>query len=168
LYWEPDGDSWSMFTLHGQRPVRRAEPICHVSFFEADAFARWAGARLPSEAEWELAVITRGSRETPNDLGRGALHPVPGTGGHDAPGGVVRQAMGDVWEWTSSPYRPYPRYQPARGAIGEYNGKFMCNQMVLRGGACITPAGHSRPTYRNFFPPPARWAFSGLRLAADA
>lgn len=168
LYWQPEGDGWSTFTLHGYHPVQPAEPVCHVSFFEADAFARWAGARLPSEAEWEVAVSTRAAVETPNDLGTGSLHPVPDQGAGNSSGGALRQSMGDVWEWTSSPYRPYPRYRPAAGAIGEYNGKFMCNQMVLRGGSCVTPAGHSRPTYRNFFPPPARWVFAGLRLAADA
>ncbi len=168
LYWRNEGDgwpsdAWSVFTLHGMQPVDPAEPVAHVSFFEADAFASWAGARLPTEAEWEVAAAAHVGDDTPNDLATGALHPqaaVPRPG--------LRQAFGDVWEWTASPYRPYPGFRPAAGAIGEYNGKFMCNQMVLRGGACTTPAGHTRPTYRNFFPPAARWAFSGLRLAADA
>ena len=137
LYWRADDGGWTVFTLAGRRPVDPTEPVCHVSYYEADAFARWAGARLPSEAEWEVASAQ-----------------LDGTG--------------EVWEWTASPYGPYPGFRPAAGAVGEYNGKFMVNQHVLRGGACVTPDGHARPTYRNFFPPAARWAFTGLRLARDA
>jgi ergothioneine biosynthesis protein EgtB len=159
LYWEDGG----VFTLRGQQAVDPTTPVCHISFFEADAFATWAGARLPTEAEWEVAVERLDPVDPPNDLRTRALHP------RAAPDGTgLKQTAGDVWEWTASPYRPYPRFRPEAGAIGEYNGKFMCNQMVLRGGASVTPAGHVRPTYRNFFPPSSRWAFSGLRLAADA
>jgi ergothioneine biosynthesis protein EgtB len=157
LYWADDG---SIFTLCGQRPLDPSEPVCHVSFYEADAYARWAGARLPTEAEWEVAAAAH--REDFDDLDL-RLHPAPAD---DHPG--LRQLAGHVWQWTGSPYTPYPRYLAAPGALGEYNGKFMSNQMVLRGGACVTPPGHSRATYRNFYPPAARWCFGGLRLAADA
>ncbi len=169
LYWSPEDDGWVVFTLHGPQPVDPAEPVCHISFFEADAFARWADARLPGEPEWEVAALAHDAGDPANDVGADRLHPaqVGAVGGPaDRPG--LHQLHGDVWEWTASPYRPYPGFAPAPGAIGEYNGKFMCNQMVLRGGACVTPAGHTRPTYRNFFPPQARWAFGGLRLARDA
>ncbi len=163
LYWSVDGDAWLVHTLGGTRPLEPTEPVCHVSHYEADAYARWAGARLPTEDEWEVAATTVAADDAPNDLGSGSLHPRPAS-----PAAGVRQLSGDVWEWTATPYRPYPGFRPPPGAIGEYNGKFMCNQMTLRGGACVTPAGHTRPTYRNFFPPSARWTFSGLRLAADA
>ena len=164
-YWDRDGDGWSVFTLGGTRPVHESTPVVHVSFFEADAYARWAGARLPTEEEWEVAATSAGAGEAPNDLAGGRLHPQPLD--PTLPDGGLVQLLGDVWEWTASAYRPYPRFTPPPGAIGEYNGKFMSGQMVLRGGACVTPSGHTRPTYRNFFPPAARWAFSGLRLARD-
>jgi len=163
MYWHrevPDA-AWRSFTLQGSVPVDPHTPLPHLSYFEADAYARWAGARLPTEFEWEHAARTQPLQGHFAD--RGAAHPLPDSGG---PG--LRQLYGDVWEWTMSPYAPYPRYRPATGAIGEYNGKFMCNQFVLRGGSCATPAGHVRASYRNFFPPEAQWQFSGLRLARDA
>ncbi len=167
LYWRPtehggadDAEAWSLFTLGGRRPVRPDEPVCHISHYEADAFARWAGARLPTEAEWEAAAADPPA-DGANLLEVGALHPQP------AAGDGLTQVFGDVWEWTSSAYSAYPGFAPAAGAVGEYNGKFMINQMVLRGGCCATPAGHVRPTYRNFFAPGTRWHFSGLRLARD-
>ena len=161
LYWRKDDDVWTSFTLHGRRAVERDEPVCHVSYYEADAYARWAGARLPTEFEWE--VTARDVPSTGNFVESGVLHPVPA-----GPDVTSRQLFGDVWEWTLSPYAPYPGYRPSAGALGEYNGKFMCNQMVLRGGSCLTPAAHIRATYRNFFPPDARWQMSGIRLARDA
>ncbi len=164
LYWDRDDDGWSVFTLGGTRPVLDATPVVHVSFFEADAYARWAGHRLPTEEEWEVAATSLAADDLPNDLAVGALHPRPASKAADH---GLRQLLGDGWEWTASAYRPYPRFAPVPGAIGEYNGKFMSNQMVLRGAAPVTPGGHARPTYRNFFPPAARWAFSTVRLAAD-
>ncbi|HEX4780613.1 MAG TPA: ergothioneine biosynthesis protein EgtB [Usitatibacter sp.] len=164
LYWERHDGQWQTFTLHGMAPIERNTPVCHVSFFEAEAFARWAGARLPTEAEWEVAA--RGVPIEGNFQESGALHPLAL---REAPAaGQLAQLFGDVWEWTRSDYAPYPRFQPAPGAVGEYNGKFMCNQYVLRGGSCATPASHIRASYRNFFPADARWQFSGLRLARDA
>ena len=157
LHWSKDQGGWSVFTLHGNRPLDLERPVCHVSFYEADAFARWSGARLPTEAEWETTVDKVG--RSGNFLETGHLHPMADQG--------TGQFFGDAWEWTGSPYIAYPGYRPAPGAVGEYNGKFMCNQIVLRGGSCVTPAEHIRPTYRNFFPPDARWQFSGLRLARD-
>jgi ergothioneine biosynthesis protein EgtB len=164
LYWQRIDDAWHTFTLHGMAPVERNTPACHVSFFEADAFARWAGARLPTEAEWEVAAANAPTEG--NFLESDALHPLALR--EPSADGMLAQAFGDVWEWTRSDYAPYPGFRPAVGAVGEYNGKFMANQYVLRGGSCATPASHIRPTYRNFFPADARWQFSGLRLARDA
>lgn len=159
LYWRPDDDRWTLFTLSGRRFVDESEPVCHISYFEADAYARWAGARLPTEAEWE-AVASSVPVDAAHLLDLDRLHPVPAGRG-------LAQIHGGVWEWTASPYTPYPGFTPEPGAVGEYNGKFMVNQQVLRGGSCVTPVGHLRPTYRNFFPAAARWVFAGLRLARD-
>jgi ergothioneine biosynthesis protein EgtB len=163
LYWEQRDGMWHTFTLHGMVPVDPNTPVCHVSYFEADAFARWAGARLPTEAEWEIAAGT--SPISGNFLESGAFHPLPQRAQTEDK--RLSQVFGDVWEWTQSDYSPYPGFRPAAGAVGEYNGKFMCGQYVLRGGSCATPQRHVRHTYRNFFPPSARWQFSGLRLARD-
>jgi ergothioneine biosynthesis protein EgtB len=164
LYWDRDDPSepWRVFTLSGPRPVDPAEPVVHVSFYEADAYARWAGHRLPLEAEWEAVAVERWT--TPPRPEQPSLHPVAA----GTPGSDPLQLTGEVWQWTASAYQPYPGFRPAAGAIGEYNGKFMVNQQVLRGGCCATPPGHSRPTYRNFFYPGTRWMFAGLRLATDA
>ena len=163
-YWERRDGSWHTFTLHGMVPVDPHTPVCHVSFYEADAYARWASARLPSETEWEVA--SRQASLEGNFLENGALHPLALR--EDVPAGKPAQMFGDVWEWTRSDYAPYPGFRTAEGAVGEYNGKFMSGQFVLRGGSCATPANHIRASYRNFFPPEARWQFSGVRLARDA
>ena len=154
LYWHGDGTE---FTLAGRREIDRAAPVAHISYYEADAFARWAGARLPTEAEWEDFAASA-DPDVGNQLDEaGAALP--------RPGGAI---FGDVWEWTQSAYLPYPGFKTAPGAVGEYNGKFMCGQFVLKGASCATPRSHSRPSYRNFFPPSARWQFTGVRLAKDA
>ncbi len=165
LYWEKRDDRWWYMTLAGMREVEVGAPVCHVSYFEADAFARWRGVRLPEEPEWESAATAVVSPRG-NFAEDGHLHPIPATA-LDSDAGLG-QMFGDVWEWTRSPYRPYPGYRPSDGALGEYNAKFMCDQFVLRGGSCATSRSHIRPTYRNFFPPRTRWQFTGIRLAADA
>jgi ergothioneine biosynthesis protein EgtB len=162
LYWEHSKGSWSMMTLSGMRPLDENEPACHVSYFEADAYARWRGKRLPSEGEWEAAAALQPIEG--NFFESGLLHPAPPDGSTSSP----RQLFGDVWEWTQSAYSPYPGFRPAPGAVGEYNGKFMCNQFILRGGSFGTSQRHIRATYRNFFQPAARWQFSGIRLADDS
>jgi ergothioneine biosynthesis protein EgtB len=171
LYWERDagGDTagaWSEFTLAGMGPLALDEPACHLSYFEADAFARWAGRRLPTEAEWEVAAASAPVEGTFVDARR--FHPAPAPSALGARATGLEQLYGDVWQWTQSPYVAYPGYRPAAGAIGEYNGKWMCDQWVLRGASCATPRTHARPTYRNFFPSDARWQFTGVRLADAA
>jgi ergothioneine biosynthesis protein EgtB len=163
LYWQSTDDGWTTFTTSGTRPLAPDEPVVHVSLYEADAYARWADARLPSEEEWEVMAVDAPRNGTFQE--DGGLHPRPAPA---APAGRPTQMLGDVWEWTRSAYSAYPGYRPPAGALGEYNSKFMCNQMVLRGGSCATPADHIRASYRNFFPPPARWQFTGVRLARDA
>jgi ergothioneine biosynthesis protein EgtB len=168
LYWERDDGPWFVYTLAGFRPVRPCEPVCHVSFYEADAFARWAGARLPTEVEWETAGCSTmlGECSLSGHFLEGArFHPSDSPAADDR--GPLYHLFGDVWQWTASPYTAYPGCRPSEGALGEYNAKFMCNQMVLRGASCATPRSHARATYRNFFPPDARWQFSGIRLARD-
>jgi len=162
FYWERRDGEWWIFTLDGMRRVDPHEPVCHLSYFEADAYARWAGARLPTEAEWEVASEQLAVQGNLADAG--VFHPCPLS---DRATRGPRQMYGDVWEWTSSQYTAYPGYSAPPGALGEYNGKFMCNQFVLRGGSCATSRSHIRPTYRNFFPPEATWQFTGLRLARD-
>jgi ergothioneine biosynthesis protein EgtB len=157
LYWSARDGEWWIYTLTGVGRVAPAEPVSHLSYYEADAYARWAGARLPLEEEWEHAAAGRPVAGHFADEER--WHPAPSS----EPG--LTQLFGDVWEWTASLHAPYPRYAPSPGAVGEYNGKFMANRMVLRGGSCASPPGHLRASYRNFFPPEARWQFSGLRLA---
>ncbi len=163
LYWRREDDAWSIFTLAGRRAVDADEPVVHVSYYEADAFARWSGKRLPTEAEWEIAAAESEVPLAGNLMDRGVYHPQAMAPGDEK----LQQMIGDVWEWTASPYMPYPGYRPPEGTIGEYNGKFMANQMVLRGGAAVTPPDHVRLTYRNFFYPASRWAFGGIRLAED-
>lgn len=161
LYWiKPDG-AWMNHTMSGLRAVAPDEPVCHLSYFEADAFARWAGARLPTEAEWEVAACEIPQVGEPNLVEQAIYHP------RTKPVAGLQQMLGDVWEWTGSAYLAYPGYRAPDGALGEYNGKFMCNQFVLRGGSCATPQSHIRKTYRNFFPPDARWQFMGFRLARN-
>jgi ergothioneine biosynthesis protein EgtB len=161
LYWEQRDGTWWVMTLAGMQPVREAEPVCHVSYYEADAYARWAEARLPTEVEWEVAAMPLSVRG--NFVEQHTFHPVPLS--QIDPAAPLAQMFGDVWEWTQSHYSPYPGYTAAPGALGEYNGKFMANQFVLRGGSCATSVSHIRPTYRNFFPADARWQFMGIRLA---
>jgi len=162
LYWTKRDGAWWNFTLSGMRPVDETEPVTHISHFEADAFANWSGARLPTEFEWERAV--RGLPIEGNFVDHERFHPAPAAG---VPNEKLEQMYGDVWEWTRSAYLPYPGYHAGPGALGEYNGKFMSNQMVLRGGSCATSQNHMRPTYRNFFQPEKRWQFTGIRLARD-
>ncbi|MBC7922600.1 MAG: ergothioneine biosynthesis protein EgtB [Ferruginibacter sp.] len=158
LYWHKD-QHWHHYTLHGPERVDPSAPVTHVSFYEADAYARWKGKRLPTEFEWEVACRQLNGEEIKgNFLESNLLHPTPGRAGDN-------QFFGDVWEWTNSAYLAYPYYQKPDGALGEYNGKFMINQMVLRGGSCATPRSHIRATYRNFFHPDKRWQFTGIRLA---
>jgi ergothioneine biosynthesis protein EgtB len=176
LYWEERDGAWWELTLGGPRPVDRAAPACHVSYYEADAVARWMEARLPTELEWERAAAD--APVAGSFVESGKLHPAPAMPASAAPAmpasaapaspGALAQLYGEVWQWTASAYAPYPGFVTAPGALGEYNGKFMVGQMVLRGGSCVSPRSHLRATYRNFFPPHARWQFSGLRLARDA
>jgi ergothioneine biosynthesis protein EgtB len=162
FYWERRDGRWWSYTLAGMREIDPHETASHLTYFEADAFARWAGARLPTEVEWEHAAA--GLPVAGNFVDSGRLHP---TGASQSEVGGLRQMYGDVWEWTRSQYSAYPGYAAPEGALGEYNGKFMCNQFVLRGGSCATSASHMRATYRNFFPPDAAWQFTGVRLARD-
>jgi ergothioneine biosynthesis protein EgtB len=163
LYWQKIEEEWFTTTLAGLRPLQPRAPVCHVSYYEADAFARWAGARLPAEAEWEAAAASVPLAGHFQDGGR--LRPSAALAPDEC--GPLFQLFGEVWQWTASPYVGYPGYRPSPGALGEYNGKFMCNQLVLRGASCATPRSHARLSYRNFFPPDARWQFTGIRLARE-
>lgn len=164
MYWEQKDGEWQMMTLTGMRTLNPEEPVCHVSYYEADAFARWSGKRLPNEAEWENAARTvEHHLKTGNFQESGEYHPRAA----EESSFPILQMFGDVWEWTTSAYLPYPGFRPETGAISEYNGKFMSSQMVLRGGSCVTPVQHIRSTYRNFFQPDKRWQFMGIRLAGD-
>ncbi|MFT7671546.1 MAG: ergothioneine biosynthesis protein EgtB [Planctomycetota bacterium] len=163
LYWREVEQDWKRFSLGGQSDLVGTQPVSHISYFEADAYARWAGARLPTEAEWEVAA--NGQEIEGNFVEEGSLQPIPAT--TTGSPSIPRQLFGDAWEWTSSAYSPYPGYHPLEGSLGEYNGKFMCNQYVLRGGSCASPRSHLRPSYRNFFPAEARWQFTGIRLATS-
>jgi ergothioneine biosynthesis protein EgtB len=168
LYWEQQDGAYRSMTLRGSQPIDPHAPVTHVSYFEADAFAAWAGRRLPAETEWEHAaqgLFRPGVTPEGNFVETGRLRPKALSG---SAGGGLQQMFGDVWEWTRSAFLPYPRYRASADAVGEYNGKFMSGQYVLRGGSCVTPASHIRASYRNFFPPDARWQFSGVRLAEDA
>ena len=164
LYWQAHQSGYVNFTLQGLVDVDPNTPVCHLNYFEADAFARWSGARLPTEFEWELAASQTKTPWSGNFVESTAYHPMPLQHANNE---QPSQLFGDVWEWTQSNYNPYPGYKPWEGLVGEYNGKFMCNQFVLRGGSCATPQSHIRASYRNFFPPDARWQFSGLRLARN-
>jgi ergothioneine biosynthesis protein EgtB len=163
LYWERAADGWNVFTLHGTEPLESAAPVTHASLYEADAYARWAGHRLPTEAEWEIAAA--GHPVEGNFVESGRLSASAVDARRD---GAELQLFGDAWEWTASAYLPYPKYRPLAGVLGEYNGKFMSGQMVLRGGSCLSPQAHLRASYRNFFPPHVRWQMTGIRLAQDA
>ena len=163
MYWTKRDGEWWNFTLSGLRPVNESEPVTHLSYFEADAYANWAGARLPTEFEWERVAVNQPMEG--NFVETEQFHPQASPS--SATDRHFHQMFGDVWEWTRSAYSPYPGYRAERGALGEYNGKFMCNQYVLRGGSCATSRTHIRPTYRNFFQPEKRWQFTGLRLAQD-
>lgn len=162
LYWQNNEDTWQQMTLHGMIDLDLSAPVCHINFYEADAFARWKGKRLPTEFEWENAA-----RELPLKGHFYEDHFISPLACQEKFSQTPLQIFGDVWEWTQSPYSPYPGFHPAPGAVGEYNGKFMCNQMVLRGGSCLSVSGHLRASYRNFFPPASQWQCSGLRLAED-
>ncbi|RLT90504.1 MULTISPECIES: ergothioneine biosynthesis protein EgtB [unclassified Ketobacter] len=166
IYWQQQDDRWQHYTLSGLQTLAPNEPVCHISYFEADAFAQWCGKRLPTEFEWEAAAQQATGLDEPGAfLDLACLHPKPAAPNQ---GGGYQQLYGTCWQWTRSAYSPYPGYKPAAGAVGEYNGKFMCNQWVLKGGSCVSPRGHLRSTYRNFFPAHAQWQFTGIRMADDA
>jgi ergothioneine biosynthesis protein EgtB len=161
LYWEKIDNKWYIFTLNGLQEINVSEPVTHISYYEADAYSRWCGARLPSEIEWEHATTYLPSHHSGNFLESHLFHPQAAKSIED------HQLLGNLWEWTASAYMPYPGFKTLNGLLAEYNGKFMSNQMVLRGGSCVTPQSHIRPSYRNFFQPDKRWVFSGIRLAKN-